>query len=118
MAKGKVAKGFDKLKGVKITRVIANAINEVLLFDDDGNYYRIEAEAGPLGIPVLELQKYKEVKYELPRVPRVRVTKPEVSKALPPVAAWPYPPAKKAKKEPTLPKVISTGKGKRTKKEE
>lgn len=74
-------RGFNKLKGVTIEKINAKAINEVALFDGDGNYYVIGTELGPLGIPVLTLTKFKEHKYEIPRArPKAKF------------AAWPYPP--------------------------
>lgn len=94
-------RGFNKLKGVTIEKINAKAINEVTLFDGDGNFYVIGSELGPLNIPVLTLTKYKEQKYKLPDVRR-RVSK----KPKPVMAAWPYPPedkklppAKKPKKD-------------------
>jgi hypothetical protein len=110
-------RGFNKLKGVTITKINAKAINEVALFDDAGNFYVIGSETGPLGIPVLTLTKHKEQKYELPRTPRPRVSnpgrllerekelngkkpkpKPVMAKPKPVMAAWPYPPEKETKK--------------------
>lgn len=69
-------RGFDKLKGVTIEKVNTKAINEVVLFDGDGNFYVIGTELGPLSIPVLTLTKYKEQTYELPRTHRLHVNNP------------------------------------------
>jgi len=53
----RVAKGFDKLRGVTIGAVSADAINEVTLKGSDGSLYSIEAEVGPFGIPFLVLRQ-------------------------------------------------------------
>lgn len=59
-------RGFKKLVGKTIKMVNTKAVNEVLLVDEDGYYYAVEAEAGPLGIPVISLKKLKLNKYEVP----------------------------------------------------
>ena len=46
-------RGFQALVGARITFVNAHAINEVVVWDEEGNSFAIGAEAGPLGIPVI-----------------------------------------------------------------
>ena len=57
-------RGFEKLKGVTIGKIKVDAINEVVLFDETGeHFYVIEAEpAGPYGLPIISLSKYKNNK--------------------------------------------------------
>jgi hypothetical protein len=50
-------RGFKMLCGETISKVDATCINEVVLIDSGGCAYSIEAEAGPLGIPVISCKK-------------------------------------------------------------
>lgn len=92
---GKVAKGFDKLKGVKIEEVFAHAINEITLKGDDGNFYVIESEPGPLNIPMLSLKKRKETLYERPDTKSKVAPKKKAKAVSADKSNWPYPPEKK-----------------------
>jgi hypothetical protein len=61
----KTATGFSFLKGVTIARAKADGINQVTLFDADGeHFYVIEGEVGSLGISQLSCTKHKVAKYK------------------------------------------------------
>lgn len=63
----KTAKGFSALKGVGITRIKTDGVNQVTLFDADGDhFYVIEGEVGQLGIAHLTCTKHKVEKYKRP----------------------------------------------------
>lgn len=53
--------GFKKLKGVNITRVDENCVNFVVLYDEEGRRYVIEATVEN-NIPILTLTKEKKPK--------------------------------------------------------
>lgn len=81
-------RGFKKLVGKTIKSVNAKAANEVLLIDEDGYFYAIEAEAGPLGIPVISLKKLNLTEYQIPeRSSRIRAKKKDDKQ-------FPFPPKK------------------------
>jgi hypothetical protein len=52
-------RGFGKLCGKNIFSVDTEAINAVMLETDEGERFTIEAESGPLGIPVIKLTRYE-----------------------------------------------------------
>jgi hypothetical protein len=63
----KTATGFSSLKGVTIARAKADGINQVTLFDADGeHFYVIEGDVGSLGISQLSCTKHKVEKYKRP----------------------------------------------------
>ncbi len=87
-------RGFKKLVGKTIRSINTKAVNEVLLVDEDGYFYSIETEPGPLGIPVIVLKKLKLNKYGVPEdklKPLARAKKKAENHP------FPYPP----KKDPT-----------------
>jgi hypothetical protein len=86
-------RGFKKLVGKTIEKVNAKAINEVLLVGEDGYHYVIEAEVGPLGIPVISLKKLDLTKDILPEGklrPMERARKRLETKSND--RLWPFPP--------------------------
>ncbi len=89
-------RGFKKLVGKTIRSVNTKAINEVLLVDEDGYFYAIEAEAGPLGLPVITLKKLKLNKYGVPE----QKLKPlqRAKKKAEDTKQWPFP----IEKDPSL----------------
>jgi hypothetical protein len=50
------SRGFQSIVGKTISKVDTTVINEVVLTDTDGSCYAIEAEQGPLGIPLIVLR--------------------------------------------------------------
>lgn len=82
-------RGFKKLVGKTIQSINAKAINEVLLVDEDGYTFAIEAEVGPLNIPVISLKKLKLAKGEV--LEKKRREPPRAKKISEP---FPYPPEK------------------------
>lgn len=80
-------RGFKKLIDKTIISINAKAVNEVLLEAADGSFYVIQAEILPPGIPHITLEKFKNVKYELPER-RLKPSAKTSTKEKP----WPFPP--------------------------
>lgn len=83
---GRVAKGFKKLEGVTIVKVVAKAVNAVTLYGSDGTVYEIEGESGFLGIAHLSLERVKQSKE--PREIKLKTHAADAKQK----HAFPYPP--------------------------
>lgn len=84
-------RGFKKLVGKTIKSVNTKAVNAVLLVDEDGYFYSIEAEVGHLGIPTISLKKLELTKHKPPeKSSRLRAKKDNNQ--------WPFP----IEKDPSL----------------